>query len=402
MAGKNWHEIYVANPATTNITGDIFYFARSPYTSGNDFAISWNDFSAQFALFDGTNATGTWGIDISGTAAEASDAAAITVTSAVTNTTFYPVFVGATSGSNQPHIRNTFTYNPSTNTLTATNFAGNATTATSATTAGSATTAANLTGLAAHTLYGNPTGSLATGTTITLGSGLAFTGSVLNTTGSSPWFASAASNSAFGGGAADPGTPSTSSLWWGLGSSCASGSYAFCIGNGSVANGNYTFCIGNSATSAGLGASFHSNVGSAAFRTYAFAGANVNNSGCWVSGDSNFNPVNPTGDDQWHVTYQGGHYFHTGDVSVSTAGKGLKVAEGSNAKQGIATLVGGTVVVSNTSVTSNSRIFLTIQSPGGTLGSVYIAARTAGTSFTISSTSVIDTSVVAYQIFEPA
>lgn len=92
----------------------------------------------------------------------------------------------------------------------------------------------------------------------------------------------------------------------------------------------------------------------------------------------------------------------TYSISTSTVGAGLKIAEGSNAKQGIATLSGGTVVVSNTAVTANSRIFLTIQSPGGTLGSVYVAARTAGTSFTITSTSAIDTSVVAYEIFEPA
>lgn len=90
------------------------------------------------------------------------------------------------------------------------------------------------------------------------------------------------------------------------------------------------------------------------------------------------------------------------DFLVNLAGKGLRVKEGSNAKMGVSTLVAGTVVVSNTSVTANSRIFLTIQTPGGTPGDVRVSARTAGTSFTILSSSGTDTSVVAWLILEPA
>lgn len=90
------------------------------------------------------------------------------------------------------------------------------------------------------------------------------------------------------------------------------------------------------------------------------------------------------------------------DLAVDTAGSGLQVKEGTNAKQGTAVLVGGTVVVSNTAVTANSRIFLTAQNTGGTPGALRVSARTAGTSFTITSTSATDTSTVAYQIFEPA
>lgn len=96
------------------------------------------------------------------------------------------------------------------------------------------------------------------------------------------------------------------------------------------------------------------------------------------------------------VTVSGG-----GNVDVSAAGAGLRVAEGSNAKQGTAVLVAGTVVVANTSVTANSRILLTTQVPGGTAGFLVVSARTAGTSFTILSSNVADTSTVAYEIFEP-
>lgn len=91
-----------------------------------------------------------------------------------------------------------------------------------------------------------------------------------------------------------------------------------------------------------------------------------------------------------------------GQVISSTSGKGLSVKEGSNCKQGTATLVAGSSVVSNTSVTANSRIFLTSQADGGTPGWLRVSARTAGTSFTITSSSATDTSTVAYEIFEPS
>lgn len=90
-----------------------------------------------------------------------------------------------------------------------------------------------------------------------------------------------------------------------------------------------------------------------------------------------------------------------GSLSVTTAGQGLAVKEGSNAKQGTATLVAGSAVVANTSVTANSRILLTSNADGGTPGFLRVSARTAGTSFTITSSSGTDTSTVAYQIFEP-
>ena len=81
---------------------------------------------------------------------------------------------------------------------------------------------------------------------------------------------------------------------------------------------------------------------------------------------------------------------------------GLVVSEAANGKQGVATLVAGTKVVANTNITANSRIFLTTNAPGGTPGWLQVSARTAGTSFTILSSSGTDTSVVAYEIFEPA
>lgn len=91
-----------------------------------------------------------------------------------------------------------------------------------------------------------------------------------------------------------------------------------------------------------------------------------------------------------------------GEMRLSTLGKGFSVAEGSNARMGTAVLVAGTKVVSTTAVTANSRIFITTNTPGGTPGWLQVSARSAGTSFTILSSSATDTSTVAWIIFEPA
>lgn len=92
------------------------------------------------------------------------------------------------------------------------------------------------------------------------------------------------------------------------------------------------------------------------------------------------------------------------DFAIKTAGKGLRVKEGSNAKMGTATLVAGTVTVATTAVTANSRIFLTVQSLGTVAVATPIAvtAVTAATSFVITSASITDTSVVAWMLVEPA
>lgn len=92
----------------------------------------------------------------------------------------------------------------------------------------------------------------------------------------------------------------------------------------------------------------------------------------------------------------------SGNVQLKTSGNGFKVKEGTNATMGVATMVAGTVTVSTTKVTASSRIFLTPQNASGTAGSVSITARTASTSFVISSTNILDTRDVAWLIMEPA
>lgn len=88
---------------------------------------------------------------------------------------------------------------------------------------------------------------------------------------------------------------------------------------------------------------------------------------------------------------------------ILSTGK-LALSEAANGPQGVVTLVGGTATVSNTNVTANSRIFLTAQSLGtvAVASALAITARVAGTSFTITASVATDTSVVAYEIVEPA
>lgn len=92
----------------------------------------------------------------------------------------------------------------------------------------------------------------------------------------------------------------------------------------------------------------------------------------------------------------------TGNLVVNTVGTGLQIKEGTDAKMGTAVLVAGSKVVSTVAVTANSRIYLTSNFDGGTVGFLRVSARTAATSFTITSSSGADTSTVAWVIIEPS
>ncbi|MFD9212100.1 glycosyl hydrolase family 28-related protein [Streptomyces sp. NPDC059544] len=88
-------------------------------------------------------------------------------------------------------------------------------------------------------------------------------------------------------------------------------------------------------------------------------------------------------------------------LNLGSAGGGVAIAEGANARLGVATLAGGTVTVPNTSVTANTRVAPFRQAAGGTLGHLSVT-KNPGVGFTITSSSATDTSVVAYVLLEPA
>jgi hypothetical protein len=86
----------------------------------------------------------------------------------------------------------------------------------------------------------------------------------------------------------------------------------------------------------------------------------------------------------------------TGSASLPTVPK--TVATVAPVKTGTATLVAGTVTVADTAITANSVIRVTSKTLGGTPGALFISAKTAATSFVISSTNAGETSVVQYDV----
>jgi hypothetical protein len=91
-----------------------------------------------------------------------------------------------------------------------------------------------------------------------------------------------------------------------------------------------------------------------------------------------------------------GTFSAPGSVSVGTK---LFITTGTNASAGqTGAMTGGTITVATTAVTANSLIYLTVGVPGGTVGSPYVSSVATGTSFTISSTSTLDTSKVNWLI----
>lgn len=88
-----------------------------------------------------------------------------------------------------------------------------------------------------------------------------------------------------------------------------------------------------------------------------------------------------------------------GQLSASLAGTGLSVRGGSNAKIGSGTLTAGTVTIADTSVTANSKVFITDTSEAGTVGTLAVST-VAGTSLTVTSSNALDTSTFNYMIVE--
>ena len=85
---------------------------------------------------------------------------------------------------------------------------------------------------------------------------------------------------------------------------------------------------------------------------------------------------------------------------IGTAGGGLAIKEGTNARMGVATLAAGTVTIANTSITANTRVVPIRQTLTGTPGHLSVT-KNAGVGFTINS-STPETSTVLWILFEPA
>ena len=93
--------------------------------------------------------------------------------------------------------------------------------------------------------------------------------------------------------------------------------------------------------------------------------------------------------------------LNAGSLSIEIAGEGLNIKEGANARMGTVVLAAGNATVPTTAVTSNSRIFLTYQALGVSLGILRIETVVDGVSFDITSGTAFDSSTVAWVIIEP-
>jgi len=89
-----------------------------------------------------------------------------------------------------------------------------------------------------------------------------------------------------------------------------------------------------------------------------------------------------------------------GNIIMGTAGNGLRIKTGANARLGTsAAMVAGTIAIANTSVTANTKVFLSPATTGGTQGALSVVLN-AGVGFTINSNSALDTSTVNWLLIE--
>lgn len=100
------------------------------------------------------------------------------------------------------------------------------------------------------------------------------------------------------------------------------------------------------------------------------------------------------------IQFETGQFILTDNLTLATAGNKINIATGTNASVGVATLSGGTVTVSTTAVTASSLIYLTDATTGTltNIGTPTVGTKTAGTSFVINSSNVLDTSTVNWII----
>lgn len=251
----------------------------------------------------------------------------------------------------------------------------------------------NVTTTGSTTNVGGAGGSVA----VTIGAGGNASGATTNNGGvggSVSYVAGNGGTSATAGTAGNGGTVTFAAGAAGVGSGGAS----------SGTNGTITFRIGATVkqfinasgfTSIGSGTTALSTLdvfGGTAIGSYAGANAAPSN-GLIVSGSVGIGTSSPI-----YKTDMVG-----GDVGVGTTGGRLRFKEAANGSMGTGTLIGGTLLINNTSITANSRIFLTDIGGGviANIGALYVSATSVGASFTVSSSNVLDTSTFNWVIFEP-
>lgn len=94
-------------------------------------------------------------------------------------------------------------------------------------------------------------------------------------------------------------------------------------------------------------------------------------------------------------------YDTSGNHILARTGAGLRIKEGANARMGVGVMAAGLLVVANTSVTANTRVYA-FSNAVGVVGALANTARVVGTSFTITSAVAADAGNVAWILYEPS
>lgn len=108
-----------------------------------------------------------------------------------------------------------------------------------------------------------------------------------------------------------------------------------------------------------------------------------------------------TANDRMKLSNVGDLSLLSGGLTISTAGKGITIAEGTDGRSGSTTLSSGVSTITINGLTTSSRAFVAITTTGGTLGAGYKVVCTANT-LTITSvaaagtTQTLDTSTLSY------
>lgn len=101
------------------------------------------------------------------------------------------------------------------------------------------------------------------------------------------------------------------------------------------------------------------------------------------------------------LSKEGGEVYGQTNITKTLGVQALSISNNTNQGMNRCTLVSGVCVVPNTRVTTNTNIFCFEQTQGGTIGSIGISGRNAGVNYTVSSSNVLDTSIVACMLIEP-
>lgn len=95
---------------------------------------------------------------------------------------------------------------------------------------------------------------------------------------------------------------------------------------------------------------------------------------------------------------QSGHLSAHNNIADVLTAHAAQLAGIPNLAWGTATLVNGSVTVSDGGVTGSSVVLVSRMAPSGTLGHLSVPSVNAGASFVISSSSASDNSVVSYLV----